>query len=406
MKRLAPVSAARGMFVALKPAVPDVAAYLDEKFDWDENVAVVDMFAGAGGLSLGLDSTPGLRVVAAFERDPVAAQTHGANIKSATMTGDVRDVSSFATVLKEAGVRRVDVLAGGPPCQGFSRLGKGALRKLALDNGRGVDTSDERNFLFREFVRAVRELAPSVLLLENVPEMASVPAVLDELVGVLEDLGYAVSGPKVLAAGDYGVPQVRRRLFIIATLDSRDVVWPAPSRSRPTLGEAIGDLPPVPPQQVAEVLPWTRPDQPSAYLRTMRAGLRGEWKQVVTGHVTRAHRPEDIEVFAGMSEDDRYDAVPQHQRRYRSDIFDDKYHRMVWDKPSWTVTAHLAKDGYKYIHPRQARTISVREAARIQSFPDRYRFAGSRTHRFAHVGNAVPPLLARAVGATVRNLFD
>jgi DNA (cytosine-5)-methyltransferase 1 len=137
----------------------------------------------------------------------------------------------------------------------------------------------------------------------------------------------------------------------------------------------------------------------------MRAGLRGLSRQIVTDHVTRAHRPEDVAAFAGMAEDDRYAAVPESMRRYRSDIFDDKYHRMVWDRPSWTVTAHLAKDGYNYIHPRQARTISVREAARIQSFPDRYRFAGSRTHRFAHIGNAVPPLLARAVGRAVVNLF-
>jgi DNA (cytosine-5)-methyltransferase 1 len=404
--RLPPVSAARGSFLTLPPAVGDSTQYFDEKFDWDSNITVVDMFAGAGGLSLGLDSTPHMRVVAAFERDPIAAQSQAANIKSAMITGDVGDVSSFAIALKQVGVRRVDVLAGGPPCQGFSRLGKGALRKLALEDGRGVDTADERNFMFREFIRAVRELEPSVVLMENVPEMAAVVEVVEEIVGVLVDLDYQVHGPRILAAGDHGVPQIRRRMFLVATAEPCELVWPIPSVARPTLRDAISDLPPVPAAHFTEVIPWEPPAEPGAYLKRMRAGLRGFWREAVTDHVTRAHRPEDMKVFAGMAENDRYDAVPKRLRRYRSDIFEDKYHRMVWDRPSWTVTAHLAKDGYKYIHPLQARTISVREAARIQSFPDRYRFAGSRTHRFAHIGNAVPPLLARAVGGAVSSLFD
>jgi DNA (cytosine-5)-methyltransferase 1 len=102
-----------------------------------------------------------------------------------------------------------------------------------------------------------------------------------------------------------------------------------------------------------------------------------------------------------MHEGDTYTMVPPRLRRYRSDIFADKYHRMVFDESAWTVTAHLAKDGYKYIHPSQHRTLSVREAARIQSFPDRFRFAGSRTDRYRQIGNAVPPLLAEAVARTV-----
>jgi len=400
------VSSARGSRVLLPPALADPFDYFDHVFDWESNVAVVDMFAGAGGLSLGLDSVPGMRVVAAFESDPVAAETHAANIASGSVIADVRQVVSFAAALKEVGVRRVDILTGGPPCQGFSRLGKGALRKLALSDGRGCDTMDERNLLFREFVRAVRELEPLVVLIENVPEMVGSPDVVAELVEVLEQLGYGVDGPKVLAATDHGVPQIRKRLFIIASALSSDFQWPLPCRKRPTLRDAIGDLPAISSASYDEETPYTRPDHLGRYVQMMRAGLRGGLARVVTDHVTRAHRPEDIEVFAAMEEGDRYNAVPPERRRYRSDIFDDKYHRMVWDRPSWTVTAHLSKDGYKYIHPSQPRTISVREAARIQSFPDRFRFAGSRTRRFAQVGNAVPPLLAYAVGRSLVRLFD
>ena len=120
-------------------------------------------------------------------------------------------------------------------------------------------------------------------------------------------------------------------------------------------------------------------------------------------HITRAHREDDKIIFRLMSEGEYFVDVPESLRRYRSDIFRDKYRKLLWDEPSWTVTAHLKKDSYRYIHPdrEQARTISLREAARIQSFPDRWRFAGYRSNAFAQVGNAVPPLLARAIAGTI-----
>lgn len=361
------------------------------------------MFAGAGGLSLGFDSVPGLAVVAAFEEDRRAAETHAANISGAVFTSDVRKVDSFSRKLKESGVRRIDILSGGPPCQGFSRLGKGALRRLALEDGQSAELSDPRNLLFREFMRAVRELHPQVVVLENVPDMALHESVMEEIRGVFGDLGYSFD-KRVLDAEEYGVPQRRERLFMVANRHGITVEWPAPGRERYTLREAISDLPAVPAGHFEEKVRREPPVNPGAYVREMRRGLRGKESRIVRDHVTRLHRDEDIEAFSYMGEGDRYAAVPRRLRRYRGDIFKDKYHRMVWDEPAWTVTAHLAKDGYKYIHPEQGRTISIREAARVQSFPDRFRFAGTRTDRFAQVGNAVPPKLARAVGLSLRLL--
>lgn len=404
-KGLTPVSGARGRFIRLDPIVPDPHRWLKQEFDWDANVAVVDMFCGAGGMSFGLDSVKGMRVVAGLERDPIAAMTHMANMPAPVFTGDVSEVEDFRCLFRSMGVRRVDILTGGPPCQGFSRLGKGALRRLALDDGRNVDLHDPRNWLFRHFMRAVRQLRPQVVVIENVPEMLGYTPIIEEIRGIFEDLDYMFEA-RVLRADQYGVPQRRSRLFMIANRNGHNVVWPKPRRYVRTLRDAIGDLPEVGPAHFEEEIPWTRPPKLGPYLRMMRAGLRGAAARVVYDHVTRAHRAEDIAAFRHMRQGDRYGAVPVHLRRYRDNIFADKYHRMIWDAPSWTVTAHLAKDGYKYIHPEQHRTISVREAARIQSFPDRFRFAGSRTHRFAQIGNAVPPLLAAELGRSLLALID
>ena len=127
---------------------------------------------------------------------------------------------------------------------------------------------------------------------------------------------------------------------------------------------------------------------------------------LIRDHVTRAVRPDDAEIFALMEPGDTYLDVPEHLRRYRSDIFNDKYLRLSFDDLSRTITAHIAKDGYWYIHPREDRTLSIREAARIQTFPDRFRFAGHPSTRYHQIGNAVPPLLASAIATSLRSALD
>ena len=132
-------------------------------------------------------------------------------------------------------------------------------------------------------------------------------------------------------------------------------------------------------------------------------GLRGSEALLIRDHVTRSVRPDDAEIYKLMEPGDTYLDVPEHLRRYRSDIFSDKYLRLSFDDLSRTITAHIAKDGYWYIHPREDRTLSIREAARIQTFPDRFRFAGHPSSRYQQIGNAVPPLLASVIASSVRN---
>ena len=130
--------------------------------------------------------------------------------------------------------------------------------------------------------------------------------------------------------------------------------------------------------------------------------MRGTEARLIRDHVTRAVRPDDAEIYQLLKPGDTYLDVPEHLRRYRSDTFDDKYLRLSFDDLSRTITAHIAKDGYWYIHPREDRTLSIREAARIQTFPDRFRFAGHPSTRYQQIGNAVPPMLASAIAASVR----
>ena len=144
----------------------------------------------------------------------------------------------------------------------------------------------------------------------------------------------------------------------------------------------------------------------SALARALRERLCGSEAGLIRDHITRAVRVDDAAIYRCMKPGDTYLDVPQHLRRYRHDIFDDKYFRLPFDDVSRTITAHIAKDGYWYIHPQQDRTLSVREAARIQTFPDSFRFAGHPTNRFRQIGNAVPPMLARAIATQIGESLD
>ena len=135
-------------------------------------------------------------------------------------------------------------------------------------------------------------------------------------------------------------------------------------------------------------------------------GYLHEDRRSVHDHITRDIRPDDAEAFALLGEGQTYVDLPMHLRRYRSDIFTDKYKRLAWDEVSRSITAHIAKDGYWYIHPEQHRTLSVREAARVQTFPDWFRFAGQPSLRLKQIGNAVPPLLGKKLGVQIRAALD
>ncbi len=367
------------------------------KAETARGLTALDLFCGAGGLSLGLEDA-GFRVLVGADSDASAVETHVANLGGLGYQGDLSDPEDFLDHLSAWGIRGVDLIAGGVPCQPFSRAGRSKIRSLVDAGQRSAD--DPRAQMWRSFIEIVGELRPSAVLLENVPDLA----VWDEggvLVGFCEslrDLGYRPRAT-ILNAYEHGVPQHRSRLFIVALSPGAQFDWPQSEPRSPTVRQAIGDLPVVGPAQREERIRYGGPR--TALQRLLRTGVPKGDRGVIYDHITRDVREDDAEAFALLPEGGTYDQLPARLQRYRADIFSDKYKRLEWGGLSRSITAHIARDGYWYIHPDQHRTLSVREAARIQTFPDWFRFSGQPSLRYRQIGNAVPPLLARTIAESV-----
>jgi DNA (cytosine-5)-methyltransferase 1 len=380
---------------------------------------VLDLFAGAGGFTLGFHWV-GFRTLVAIDHSPLAIETLEANFAHHGLRGLLRDLASFGpedlrAYLRSEGVNATfDVIVGGPPCQGWSKVGRGKLRALgnggasARDSGgnRRVDaTRDPRNELYKRFLLFVGAFRPRVAIMENVPGMLSHDRrnVAEEIHAALSGLGYDTS-VALLNAVDYGVPQLRERLFFVGVRDDLQVPFrfPPPTtlqKERLSVWDAIGDLPPIPNGAREWCLPYSEKRRQSAFSLRMREEAD---PSTVFDHVCRTQNEQDLEAFRLMRQGGWYRDLPQHLKRYRDDIFEDKYKKLYKDRPSWCVTAHLSKDCYTHIHPTQARTISIREAARLQSFPDCFYFAGNMGEKFGLIGNAVPPVLAEYLARAIR----
>jgi DNA (cytosine-5)-methyltransferase 1 len=364
----------------------------------------IDLFCGAGGLSLGLERA-GFDVLVGADSDEWAVRTHNANFRGLGWCGDLSDASDFLTTLEVWGLDRVDLVAGGVPCQPFSRAGVSRIRDL-VDAGERA-AHDHRADLWSSFITVVQALRPSAVLVENVPDLPRWDdgAILIGLYESLRALGYRVEA-RILDGFRYGVPQHRQRLILAGLDGQRRPVWPQPSDDLVNLREAIGDLPPIPRAQRVERIAYDPRRQTSDYQRLMRREVAAMDRDVVFEHISRDVRADDMEAFRLLGEGQTYIDLPERLRRYRSDVFTDKYKRLSWSELCRSITAHIAKDGYWYIHPEQHRTLSIREAARVQSFPDHFRFAGAQTHRYRQIGNAVPVLLGEAVGRSVAAALD
>ncbi len=359
----------------------------------------IDLFAGAGGLSLGLHQA-GFDVLVGADSNEWAMETHGANLPGLTWTGDLTDPRYFLEALQVWGIETVDLLAGGVPCQPFSRAGRSKIANLVERGVRGQH--DERAELWESFISVVRALHPRAVLVENVPDLPrwNDGAVLIGFFESLRELGYTVEA-RILDGFRHGVPQHRQRLILLGFMEGRRPVWPEPIDEFISLDEAIGDLPIIPRAQRAEEITYLPDRMRTDFQRRMRAGLKGEAAKMVWEHISRDVRHDDMEAFDKLEEGETYLDIPERLRRYRSDVFTDKYKRLDKTQLCRSITAHIAKDGYWYIHPDQHRTLSIREAARVQTFPDDFRFAGTQTHRYQQIGNAVPVQLGRAVGEGV-----
>lgn len=359
----------------------------------------VDLFSGAGGLSLGLEEA-GWTVAVSVDNDEKALQTHRHNFAGLAIARDLGDKTQRQSLVDLLRKTRIDLVAGGPPCQPFSRAGYSKIRSLVAAGHR--EEHDSRRQLWQAFLDIAITVRPRAVLMENVPDMAFGDdfAVVRTMVDELEGAGYHTEF-KLVDAWRHGVPQHRKRLILVARSDVGYFPWPAKTGTQTTLHEAIGDLPDLGYTTGSRELPYGKPQSLSPFAEMMRGGARDD---VILDHMTRPVRDDDREIFKLMDASTLYSKVPEEYRRYKVETFDDKYKKLDWNDVSRSITAHIAKDGYWYIHPEQLRTLSVREAARIQTFPDRFRFAGTRSDAFRQIGNAVPPLLGQAAATALRPL--
>lgn len=356
----------------------------------------VDLFSGGGGLSLGLEQA-GYCVALAVDHDAWAIETHRHNIEGNALESDLGDPEHLSDLISMLRKIPIDLIAAGPPCQPFSRAGRSKIRSLVQQGIR--EQNDDRAQLWKSFIEIVKKTKPTAALMENVPDMALGDdlSTVREITADLQSAGYDVY-TRLLEAWRFGVPQHRQRFILVALRDGQPFKWPDGSTRPVTLRDAIGDLPKLGDTTGKSEMPARRAE--SQFQEKARSGLDGNG-DLLWDHVTRPVRKDDREAFQLMKPGTRYGDLPERYRRYRSDIFNDKYNRLGWDSLSRSITAHIAKDGYWYIHPSEPRTLTVREAARIQTFPDRFRFAGTRSSAFRQIGNAVPPSLAEVIGEQI-----
>jgi len=361
----------------------------------DRTYTAIDLFCGAGGLTEGLRQS-GFHVLAGNDFDEAAGQTFAATHREAKFfPGPVQEVSA-ETLLKASGLSagELDCLVGGPPCQAYS----------VYNHQRGMH--DERSQLFKEYLRLVDGLKPRWVVMENVMGIMSAGdgAAVQAILSGLRGFGYHVEH-KVLRAEEYGVPQERRRVVFIGNREGIPIEWPEQTHGPgltpfTTIRDAIGDLPALANGEDKGILPYAR-EAIGEYQSQLRSG-----SNAVHNHAAPRLAPVNIERMkhipqGGSWRDVPVDLLPEGMKKARRCDHTKRYGRMTWDSQSCTILTKCDLHWGAYIHPDEDRVISVREAARIQSFPDWFHFQGSRTEQYVQVGNAVPPLLGRKIGEAI-----
>lgn len=377
----------------------------------------IDLFCGAGGASLGLVRA-GWDLRLATDVDLACSSTYQTNLPGEFLTADLRTVAA-GSLMTAAGVSpgRLDLLFAGPPCQGFSIIGSRVVW-------------DKRNNLFKEILRLASELRPRCVVIENVPGLVTLGkgAYLHAILEGLSAAGYEAACAELLAA-QYGAPQMRWRLIIIGW--RRDLGIPAGyGFPRPTAGtvrigdllpnctippwqlegfvttaEAIGDLPPVAAGE--EATHYVGPPV-GAYQKTMRAGLNGELSSHYAARLSAANLTRLAHIKPGQDwRDLPRDLLPPGMQRALRKDHTRRYRRMTWEGvPRAVITRFRDPKSGEYTHPDQDRTITIREAARLQGFPDSFVFHGGWTSQYEQVGNAVPAQLAEAIASEIRRCLD
>lgn len=348
----------------------------------EPELTYVDLFAGAGGLSVGLENA-GYELVHAVEVDGDARETFAANrtgITPSDITGDIRDVDANG-ITEEAGVESVDLVAGGPPCQGFSEVVS-------------PDGSDDRNHLFTYFIDWVDKLSPKAALFENVRGMENTAdgKFLDAVRESFNNIGYNVT-TRVVTSSDFGVPQHRRRLVVLA-YEQPQLTHPLEGFEldpveTPSVMDGISDLPAVSPGE--EITEYDHSPE-----TVLQDDLRGD-SETLTSHEAAGHSEEMVEMISHIPDGGNRTAIPEELQP--SSGYHNSYSRLDSTEPAVAVTSNMSKpSSARCIHPFEDRGLTPREGARLQTFPDDYEFHGGLVARRQQIGNAVPPYLGEALG--------
>ena len=345
---------------------------------------LIDLFAGVGGLSLGFEQR-GFKTVLANEYDKSIANAYVQNRRACELEMIADDITSLdLNAVFGKFEDSVDVVVGGPPCQGFSQKGQ---RKTI---------HDPRNFLFRYYVDVVKLVKPKYFVMENVPNLLTAEKgyFKTEIMSLFYEFGYVVDA-KVLNASDFGVPQNRKRAIFIGKLtEGAPVLFPDPPENKTTIWDAIGDLNWLNSGEGEEEQDY-RIEPQTDYQKKLRTG-----SERLFNHVATNHSPTALERMAMVPPGGGKENLPK--EHLTKSIYAGTWCRMAEDEIAVTITTRFdTPSSGKFTHPRLNRAITVREAARIQSFPDTFHFTGTKSSQMKQVGNAVPPMLANAIAGAI-----
>lgn len=342
---------------------------------------VLDLFCGAGGLSYGFESA-GFDILVGIDNDAKALETFELNHKgSKSICGDITQITYDEHIKPLLGGKQIDVIIGGPPCQGMSLSGP---RKF----------DDPRNKLYLSYIRLVKEIQPKAFVIENVPGLVGLfgGQIKDSIIEKFTEMGYHIEY-KILCSADYGVPQSRKRVVFVGTKVG-SFEYPAINPNVVTCSMALSDLPALENELGEEVSEYAMSPQ-NHYQQLMR-----KRSDMVLNHVAASHSDKVKKIISLVPDGGNYKNLPEEYRESRN--FHVAWTRFASNKPAPTIdTGHRHHFHYKY-----NRVPTVRECARLQSFPDDFKFLGNKTQQFRQVGNAVPPLMAQAIAEQVKKMLE
>lgn len=410
----------------------------------------IDLFAGAGGLMEGFKRA-GINFIAHVEKDKYCCETlktrlfyhflkenneedlyyrylsgeitreeflsvyrdEFSEISKSVINMEINEqnlpviIDTIYGLMRARNIKKVNILIGGLPCQAYSLVGR-ARDPYRMEK-------DPRNYLYRYYVSILEEFKPEVFVFENVPGIltAGKGQLFRDIQQYFKNAGYEIEY-RILNSADFLVLQNRKRVILMGWKKGSGLSYPTFKKVSHNykVKDLLADLPPLKPGEGEDRNPLQYSAPPSPYL--VETGIR-QSKDLVIHHKARTHQPKDLEIYRLAIEFYqngrrlKYTDLPEHLQTHRNRTsFLDRFKVVDWEAPfCHTIVSHLSKDGHYYIHPdiTQLRSITVREAARIQSFPDNYIFEGSRTQQFIQVGNAVPPLMAYGIAREIRKML-